>query len=197
MTVDVLKQYMPGIHEHGIVTDVNGTWSGTHTFSGSVTHSGALIATSTLAVTGATTLSGTLTHKRNVLASSGNTTLTAAMSGSVMLMDSATVDYALPAVGTSDVGIWYDFVVTVASTDQTITAQAADLLTGGVFISSADTPTADSFAPDVSDDLVITTNGSTQGGTIGTWFRLTCISSTRWFVQGNSFGTGTVITPFS
>lgn len=159
---------------------------------------------STLAVTGAATFSGAinasgvaLTSKRNVLASSGNTTMTAAMSGSVMLLDSATVDYVLPAIGTGDVGMYFDFLSTVTSTNQTITAGAADLLCGSVTIVSADVPTADIFAPDVTDDLVLAMNGSTTGGVIGSYIRFTAISATRWFVQGTLSGSGTATTPFS
>lgn len=143
--------------------------------------------------------SGGLLSKRSVLASSGNTTMTSAMSGSVMLIDGASTDYALPAIGTGDVGMWFDFVSTIISTGtQTITAQAADLLTGGVTITDVGAAGTDFFAPDVSDDLTITLNGTTTGGVaVGSWLRLTAISATRWFVQGNLCGSGTLATPFS
>lgn len=140
-----------------------------------------------------------LKSKRNVLASSGNTTMTSAMSGSVMLLDGAATDYALPAIGAGDIGMYFDFVSTIIATDQTITAQAADLLTGSVTIVAADDAAGtDAFAPDVSDDLVITLNGTTKGGVaVGSWLRLTAISATRWFVEGILVGSGTVETPFS
>lgn len=134
---------------------------------------------------------------RNVLASSGNTTMTSAMSGSVMLVDGASVAYALPAIGAADVGMTFHFVVTVASTAATITAGAADLLTGGVAIASTTAGGTDAFSPDVSDDLVITMNGTTKGGVIGSWVSLTAISATRWWVQGVLIGSGTLVTPFS
>jgi hypothetical protein len=142
--------------------------------------------------------SGGLRSKRSVLASSGNKTMTSAMSGSVMLLDGAATDYTLPAIGAGDVGMYFDFVSTIISTSQSITAGAADLLTGSIAIVSADTPTADIFSPDVSDDLIISLNGTTSGGAaVGSWCRLTAISATRWFVEGVFSGTGTVVTPFS
>lgn len=170
-----------------------------------VTASGALIAQSTLAVTGATTLTGnvdassaTLKYKRNVLASSGNTTMTSAMSGSVMLLDGAATDYALPAIGAGDIGMEFWFVATIIATDQTITAATGDLLTGSIQVvdTAADT---DVFVPDVTDDLIITLNGTTTGGkTVGSWCHLVAISATRWWVEGTFLtATETQASPFS
>ena len=137
-------------------------------------------------------------YKRSVLASSGNTTMTSAMSGSVMLLDGAATDYTLPAIGAGDVGMEFWFVATIIATDQTITAGAADLLTGSIEVvdTAADT---DVFVPDVSDDLVITLNGTTTGGkTVGSWCHLVAISATRWWVEGIFLtATETQGTPFS
>lgn len=136
--------------------------------------------------------------KRSVLASSGNTTMTSAMSGSIMLVDGATVAYTLPAIGTGDVGMEFWFTVTVASTAATITAGAADLLTGGVMcMSSGAGIESDQFQPDVTDDLIITMNGTTQGGNIGSTWHLIAISATRWYCDGTTLGSGTLVTPFS
>ena len=137
-------------------------------------------------------------YKRSVLASSGNTTMTSAMSGSVMLLDGAATDYTLPAIGAGDVGMEFWFVATIIATDQTITAGAADLLTGSIEVvdTAADT---DVFVPDVSDDLIITLNGTTTGGkTVGSWCHLVAISATRWWVEGIFItATETQGTPFS
>ena len=144
------------------------------------------------------TTSGGIRFKRSVLASSGNTTMTSAMSGSIMLVDGATVAYTLPAIGTGDVGMEFWFTVTVASTSATITAGAADLLTGGVMcMSSAAGLESDQFSPDVTDDLIITMNGTTQGGVIGSTWHLIAISATRWYCDGTTLGSGTLVTPFS
>jgi len=137
-------------------------------------------------------------YKRSVLASSGNTTMTSAMSGSVMLLDGAATDYLLPAVGAGDIGMEFWFVATIIATDQTITAASGDLLTGSIEVvdTAADT---DVFVPDVSDDLIITLNGTTTGGkTVGSWCHLVAISATRWWVEGIFLtATETQATPFS
>lgn len=140
---------------------------------------------------------GSTVSKKQVLASSGNTTMTSAMSGSVMLLDGATVDYALPAIGAGDIGMFFDFFVTVTSTDQTITAQTGDLLAGSIVWADTTTPLFDGFKPDVSDDLIFATNGTTTGGLIGSYYRFTAISATRWWVEGVTYGSGTAATPFS
>ena len=146
------------------------------------------------------TTSGGIRWKRSVLASSGNTTMTSAMSGSIMLLDGAGVDYTLPAIGAGDVGMEFWFVSTVLAdgTFQTITAGAADLLTGGVMcMSTAAGLENDAFSPDVTDDLIITMNGTTQGGIIGSTWHLIAISATRWYCDGTTLGSGTLVTPFS
>jgi hypothetical protein len=171
----------------------NNTLTGNNTFSGTNTFSGATSFTSAVDISTAA-----LKYKRNVLASSGNTTMTSAMSGSVMLLDGATTGYTLPAIGAGDVGMYFDFVSTIISTNQSITAGAADLLTGSIAIIDAGATGTDIFSPDVSDDLIISLNGTTTGGVaVGSWVRCTAISATRWFVQGVFNGSGTLATPFS
>lgn len=137
-------------------------------------------------------------YKRSVLASSGNTTMTSAMSGSTMLLDGAATDYTLPAIGAGDVGMEFWFVATIIATDQTITAGAADLLTGSIAIvdTAAD---VDVFVPNVTTDLIITLNGTTTGGkTVGSYCHLVAISATRWWVEGSFLtATETQSTPFS
>lgn len=140
----------------------------------------------------------TIKMKRNVLASSGNTTMTSAMSGSMMLIDGATTAYTLPAIGAGDVGMEFWFLVTTTSSAATITAGAADLLTGGVMCMSTGAGIEnDAFSPDVSDDLIITMNGTTKGGIIGSTWHLIAISATRWYCDGTTIGSGTLETPFS
>lgn len=137
-------------------------------------------------------------QKRQVLASSGNTTMTSLMSGSVMLMDGATVAYTLPAIGAGDIGMWFDFVWTVASTGATITAGAADILMGGVRIEDFDTANTGAwFFADNTDDLITTFNGGTKGGKIGGWIQYVAVSATRWMVTGVLAGDGAIATPFS
>lgn len=156
----------------------------------------------TLDVTGATTLSSTLSYRRPLtsLTGAGPTAVTAAMSGYQFNFNRAAgVAVTLPAVTASEVGVFYDFFFeTTATGDHTITAQAADLLIGGLNIQDFDTAnTGTYFAADGSDDLIITMNGTTKGGKKGSWLRVTCSSATSWTVQGYLYGDGTLATPFS
>lgn len=180
------------------------TIAGTQTVTGAKTLDSATGALTTLGGLGVAKnlfIGGVYGGKANVLASSGNTTMTAAMSGATMLIDGATVAYALPAIGASDVGMFFDFVVTVAATAASITAGAADLLTGGIILiddtAAYTAPQAVVAKPDVTNDLILSMNGTTTGGKIGSKFRFTAVSATRWYVEGVSCGSGVLATPFS
>jgi hypothetical protein len=147
-------------------------------------------------------ISGTLGYRRPVTSftTASPAALTAADSGTQYNFNRAGgVAVVLPAVTAAEVGVFYDFFFeTTATSDHTITAQAADLLIGGVRIEDFDSANTGSyFAADGSDDLIITMNGSTKGGKKGSYLRLTCSSATSWTVQGNLFGDGTLATPFS
>ena len=114
----------------------------------------------------------------------------------------AGLDVVLPTIEQVDIGTTFEFVYTVAvsGTAHTYTAGvASDLYIGGVAI--VDFDTADKvahFAPDVSNDVIMTFGtGGTQGGKIGTRFKFTAITSTRWWVEGILAGDGTLATPFS
>lgn len=113
------------------------------------------------------------------------------------------IDVALPAIDASSVGATFKFRVgTAVSGDAyTITAQAADLLTGCVTMVDTDSSNALSFArPDGSDDLITTLNATTSGGGVtggGDTLTFTAISATRWLVEGMILHTGNVTTPFS
>ena len=205
MAIDVLKQYVPGVKENGIVTDSTVTLSGTNTLSGATTVSGTLAATSTLAVTGASTLSGAVNYKRQVTTTGGAyatpIVLTEAQSGRVILVDDAAgLDFTLPAIAAAQIGTHFRFLVTttITSNNFRVTAATGDLLNGAVWLADFDTAnTGAYFAANGSSHLVITCNGSTTGGKKGTWLDMTAISATGWFVQGVMFGDGTLATPFS
>lgn len=138
---------------------------------------------------------------RNVINVTASTrTMTTDESGALVLLNLATgIDITLPAIKSSDeVGTWYEFVSVLAASSEsyTITAQAADLLLGRVLAQDTDTAnTITSFAPDGSDDLIITLSDTADlpGGTV----IVTAISTTQWLVQGTLFHTGNSATPFS
>lgn len=138
---------------------------------------------------------------RNVInVTAGTRTMTTDESGSLVLLNLATgIDITLPAIKSADeVGTWYEFVSILAASTETytITAQAADLLMGRVIAFDTDTAnTVVSYAPDGSDDLIITFSDTADlpGNTV----IVTAISTTAWLVQGTLFHTGNAATPFS
>lgn len=169
----------------------------------------------TMAVTGVATFTAapvftaapTGQLKQSVLASSGNTTITAATSGSMRLFDSAsTTAYVLPV---PVVGLYYDFLWTALETGgqaHSITTDAATTYCVGYITMFSDvniTPSATlgpkGFAGAAADTYVkITMNGTTTGGGIGTLLRFTAISTTLWNVSGYVRSpSGSIATPFS
>lgn len=136
--------------------------------------------------------------KASILASSGNTTMTTAMSGSVMLIDATAVAYALPAIGAGDIGMRFTFFWTVASTaNATITAATGDLLEGFANIGVSGAADIDTYFPNGSSHLILTANGTTTGGLKGSVVRYTAINATMWGVEAHLKGSGTQATPFS
>lgn len=144
------------------------------------------------------TLGGGSGTRQTAIAGASNLTLTAALSGSLVLVDGASQAYTLPALDGTTNGVFFDFVVTATSTAVTITAGAGDLLTGGVSIMSTTAGAEnDAFSADGVDDLIFTMNGTTKGGIIGSHVRFVAFSATQWVVEGDLIGSGIVVTPFS
>lgn len=203
------------------------TVTGTSAHTGAATFTGAIISDATTDTTSGTTgaiqtdggigiakalyvgttatIVGATNYKRQVTDTGGAfatpIVLTSAQSGRVILLDDAAgLDFTLPAIGASDVGMFFDFycTVTLSSNSYRMTAATGDLLFGAVWIADFDTAnTGTYFAADGSDDLIFTMDGSTKGGKKGTWVRFTATSATQWFVQGTLFGDGSLATPFS
>jgi hypothetical protein len=140
------------------------------------------------------------TNRRRVLTGASVLTLTDDMSGALIDCGAAE-DFVLPALTALNSGahaIFYDFVVTTTATSLTITAGAADILHGGVMIMSTGAGVEnDAFSANGTTDLVITMNGTTQGGIIGSTLRIIAASATKWIVSGQLIGSGTIVTPFS
>lgn len=138
--------------------------------------------------------------KKNVISGQGATrTLNELESGSVCLFDRAAgIVYTLP---TAKPGAHFDFVVTTAVTSnaaKVITGAGTELLIGGYTNVDTDTSNAVAvFDGNGSNHIAVSMNGTTTGGLVGTKLRFTCLSATRWMVEGIVRGSGTVATAFS
>lgn len=127
--------------------------------------------------------------------------LTADDSGKLLLFNRAGgVDVTLPTIEASTIGMWFRFQVDtpVSGDAYTITAAATQLLSGRVVAWDTDTSYGTtSYAPDESDDLIITLNAGTTGGGVGDdELLLIAESLTRWRVTGQVFHTGNTATMF-
>lgn len=148
-----------------------------------------------------TNLSGPLLFQRPIISGEGATrTLNETESGSVCLFDRAAgIVYTLPT--TPNPGTFFDFMVTTTITSNAakiITGSATELLIGA--ISNVDTDTSNAVAAwtaNGSTHISVSMNGTTTGAIQGTRLRFTCLSSTRWMVEGIVEGSGTVATPFA
>jgi hypothetical protein len=129
--------------------------------------------------------------------------LTAADSGKIYLLDDAAgLDFTLPALTSSNLGIQYTFflITTNTSNSYRLTAQTGDIINGHVLISDFD---AAYTAPQIlaaeagGSTLVATIGPAAKGGTAGGWLDITAITATGWFMRGNLLGDGTIATIFS
>ncbi len=210
----LIEDHLPVVKFNGLNTDKAAAFGSTLAVTGatstgaltpaSLAVTGAATVGTTLDVTGASTLGGAVNYKRQVTNTGGAfatpIVLTEAQSGRVILVnDAAGLDFTLPALAAAQVGTHYLFVVTVTVTSNSfrVTAASGDLLFGGIQVTDFDT--ADKcafFAPD-GNDLIMTMNGSTQGGKQGTWVEYIASSATQWLVRGVAAGDGTLATMFS
>lgn len=138
--------------------------------------------------------------KRNVISGQGATrTLNANESGSTCLFDRAAgIVFTLPV---APVGAFFDFVITTTITSNAakiITGAGTELLIGGYMNIDTDTANAvAAFDGNGSTHIAVSMNGTTTGGILGTKLRFTCLSSTRWMVEGVVRGSGVVATAFA
>ena len=132
------------------------------------------------------------------IASAATRTLTPDESGSLVLFDQAAgMTFNLPA---PQVGLWYEFAVKVTITSNSakvLTDAATSFLVGGIGLQNSGATTGQFFAANGTSHRSVNGNGSTTGGIIGDRYRVTCISSTLWQVDGIMNQTGTAATPFA
>ncbi len=140
-------------------------------------------------------------NKKPIVSGSGATvTLTVDQSGSLILLDRAAgIVFTLPA---NTPGIYFDFLATVSVTSNNykiITAVGTELLIGGLVSDDTDSSDAIAYFPSIAatSNIAVTMGTTTTAGLAGSWMRFTCLTSTRWFVNGVVCGSGSVATPFA
>lgn len=146
--------------------------------------------------------SGQLPTKRVVYnhTTGATRTLTSADSGGLVYLNKADgVVVTLPAAAA---GLWFDFAVGTSVTSnayKVITSAGTEFIKGQLV--SVDTDSTNALAYDQvgngTTHVAVNMNGTTTGGLIYTRFKLVCISTTLWHIEGMNFGSGTVATPFA
>ena len=136
----------------------------------------------------------------------------AAHAGRVLLCNAASGKFTLPSITSgsssavagandynvlSNLGCTYTFWVQTAATDMDIKTDGTDKFFGAVYTGIDSEATGETFLSDSSSNDVMTLNGGTKGGIVGSWVEFTAISSAAYFVRGSLIGSGTIATPFA
>ena len=138
---------------------------------------------------------------RQVLNEGGTTRqLLVGESGALCVFNvAANQTYTLPIIGANDVGMYFDFVVTVTGTGSysVDTGQTADKIGGGMMMRSTTPAEDDAFPATIASTVSIDLDTAIKGEQAGGAFRLTAIALAQWAVGGYAVGVGTMATPFA
>ena len=140
---------------------------------------------------------------------SADTTLTvAAHAGKIILLNDADGKFTLPAISSvtptdptspdqeNNIGASFYFYVETAATDLDIKTDGTDKFKGAVIVAVHD-GAKKAFIPAASND-VMTLNGSTKGGLVGSVVQVTAIDAATYLVHNTLLlGSGTIVTPFA
>ena len=141
-----------------------------------------------------------------------DTTLTVAShAGKILLTNDADGKFTLPSInvnsngGTAgdndfnnlnNIGATFHFYVETAATDMDILTDGTDKFKGGIMI-AVDDGSKKAFIPGASND-VITMNGSTKGGIVGSVVSFTALDTATYMVHNSLLiGSGTIVTPYA
>jgi len=138
-----------------------------------------------------------------------DTTLTVdAHAGKILLCNDADGKFTLPSIVTTtpsdptdpnqlnNIGASFYFYIETAATDLDIKTDGTDKFKGSVFI-AVDDGVEKAFVPSADND-VITLNGTTKGGIVGSVVQVTAIDAATYLVHNSLLiGSGTLVTPFA
>lgn len=138
-------------------------------------------------------------HRQVIGEAVATRTLLAKESGALCLLDvAAGVVYTLPVPA---VGMQFEFLVTVAVTSnahKVITDAGTTFLVGGIIMGDVTVATSgDYFEANGTSIVALSAAGSTTGGLLGERYKVTCLNSTQWGIDGVCHGAGTLATPFA
>ena len=144
----------------------------------------------------------------NSVSLTADTTLTVdAHAGKILTCNDADGKFTLPSIvvttpsdptdpnQANNVGATFTFFVETAATDMDILTDGTDKFVGGVY-TGVDDATGKTFISAASND-VITMNGTTKGGLVGSIVKCTAMATAKYAVEGIILGSGTLVTPFA
>ncbi len=148
----------------------------------------------------------------STVALTANTSLTVnAHAGRILLTQDADGIFTLPSINANangatagdtdynnlnNIGASFTFYVDTTATDVQIVTDGTDKFTGAAMI-AVDDGAKKAFFPGASND-VLSMNGTTQGGIIGSILTVTAVEEANYLVHNSLLlGSGTIVTPFS
>ena len=96
---------------------------------------------------------------------------------------------------TNNIGATFTFFIETAATDLDIKTDGTDKFVGGLY-TGVNNATGKTFISGATND-VVTLNGTTKGGLVGTIITVTAIASAKYAIEGITLGSGTLVTPFA
>jgi hypothetical protein len=115
--------------------------------------------------------------------------------GRVLTTNDADGKFTLPTITSDNIGSTFTFYVETAATDMDIKTDGTDKFVGGLY-TGVNNDTGKTFISGASND-VITMNGTTTGGLVGSMVTATAIATAKYVVSGIVLGSGTLATPFA
>ena len=145
----------------------------------------------------------------SVVSLTADTTLTVAdHAGKILLTNDADGKFTLPSIvatvpcnpgdpnQTNNLGAQFTFIVQTLATDMDILTDGTDKFVGYARSLVATATTGKDWFPAATND-VMTMDGTTTGGIVGTLVRITAIASAEYHVEAYLKASGTLATPFA
>tara|TARA_R110000868_G_C10821721_1_gene758664 strand:+ start:50 stop:574 length:525 start_codon:yes stop_codon:yes gene_type:complete len=161
-------------------------------------------------------LSGFVSAGQNTVTNvTASTSLTvAAHAGKLITVNGAAITLTLPLINATassaatgpgadpqslnNQGAVFTFFVQTAATALVIqTAAAANLVFGSLVLNIDASAAGITFFPNGTSNYIITLNGSTKGGLVGSYITAQIVNANTWLIQGELNGSGALVTPFS
>ena len=147
-------------------------------------------------------MTGTFSGGRSVLENVAvDDTLTAAESGKIFVFGDAAAVLTLPDSGDGSlIGVTYTFITKFQGTGQEVKCSdtSNEVIIGSLTVADTDDITSGgTFTAEAAQNFSSVEFTGTTEGEPGSMFKLTCIATDLWFIEGTVLSAGTSATPFA